>query len=127
MGENNKANYMTLHPDNRQGIRMRFDLYFEIKSAILELLDGDNVIPISVLISELHSRFYDQLGANTGWYVMNVKLDLEARGFILVEKKGRGQLKLRLSKQKRTKNRLMPARNQLVSIRTIIDEEADAA
>ena len=77
---------MTLHPEGKQGVRILRAKYDAIRSAMLGIIADD---AIGVALSSIATRIAPQLpselfpdGKGVTWYVMTVKLDLEARGII---------------------------------------------
>ena len=75
---------ITLKPDNKSGIRMRADVYEEVKNEIIHLLRNAESVSLPSFFEILHQRFAAQLGVDTGWYIYHVKLDLETRSVIKV-------------------------------------------
>jgi galactokinase len=80
----------TIRHNNKVGVKIRKVHYEAIKTFILTALKAENTLPVSTLISIAHEAFEPSLKAETGWFLYNVKLDLEARGLIkhkVVDKK----------------------------------------
>lgn len=85
--DNNKASMeilTTLKPYNKSGIRMRVDIYEEMKKEIVDLLKNEESVSLQSFFEILHIRFVDLLGIDTGWYIYHVKLDLETRSVIKI-------------------------------------------
>jgi hypothetical protein len=76
----NTDNITTFHPEKRRGIIMRRDLYDEIVAFIANALQEGESVNLSVLITKSQDVFPDV--DNISWYLYQVKLDLEARGFV---------------------------------------------
>ncbi|MFI4881732.1 MAG: DUF6958 family protein [Phycisphaerales bacterium JB064] len=77
---------MTLHPEGKQGVNILRAKYDAIRDAILDVLADDAT---GVALASMAKRIAPQLppelfpqGHGITWYVMAVKLDLEARGII---------------------------------------------
>jgi hypothetical protein len=70
----------TFHPEKRKGITMRKDLYDEIVAFIVNALKEEESLNLSVLITKSQDMFPGI--DNISWYLYQVKLDLEARGFV---------------------------------------------
>jgi hypothetical protein len=75
----------TLHPGNKTGTRITNEVYNTIKDAILSLLLPHDGMPSAIFFGMLHKQLVGELGENTGWYIFQVKLDMEARGLIKSE------------------------------------------
>lgn len=81
---------LTLKPDYKAGIKMRVDVYEAMKREIVDLIKKEEAVSLQSFFEILHARFFDRLGVETGWYLYHVKLDLETRTVIKVERsKGR--------------------------------------
>ncbi|MEO7992740.1 MAG: hypothetical protein ABI663_24525 [Chryseolinea sp.] len=90
----------TLKPNNKTGISMRTDLYEALKNKMIDLLKEDGW-HLHLFFRVLHEQFSNELGEETGWYLYHVKLDLETKGVIKVERsKGRRDVitKLKLAR-----------------------------
>lgn len=73
---------------------MRADMYEGMKREIVHLLRNEEGVPLQSFFEILHSRFVDVLGEETGWYLYHMKLDLETRGVLKVERsKGKRNIK----------------------------------
>ena len=74
---------MTLHPDPaKQGVNIDRAKYETMKAAILELLAEHGELTFVGLTTAVQSRLQDTFDGSISWYVVTVKLDLEARGVI---------------------------------------------
>jgi hypothetical protein len=73
---------ITIHPDNKNGIRIRVDHYNAVKDFLLSVLAESPGMSFNTLLLEIHEHFYNEFRGNTGWFIYNIKLDLEARGLI---------------------------------------------
>lgn len=83
----------TVRPGNKTGITMTRDRYNAIKQFILQTLDQEAGLTINKLLTKGYLRFYPSLGETTGWYLYQVKLDLEARGLIKLDEIPKGSKK----------------------------------
>ncbi len=76
----------TFHPHDKSGVKIRAELYQSIRDEMAAvLLAEENGMTSQLFFERMHERFVDTLGANTGWYLYQVKLDMEARGMISSE------------------------------------------
>lgn len=73
---------MTLHPQGKKGVHILQRRYDQIRRFIMETVEQDGPITFE----ELSDRAVDELtpvfDGKVLWYVVSVKLDLEARGLI---------------------------------------------
>jgi galactokinase len=72
----------TIQLEDKLGTRISRVHYQAIKDFMLSLLEDGAPISINALITITHNHFEATFKEQTGWYVYNVKLDLEARGLI---------------------------------------------
>lgn len=93
----------TIRPGNKTGITMTRDRYNAIKEFILKTLDQEAELTFNKLLTKGHLRFYPSLGETTGWYLYQVKLDLEARGLIKVDEISKGSKKKVIKKVRQNK------------------------
>ncbi len=74
---------MTLHPEGKAGVNILKRRYDQVKEAILMILDENGG---ELTFKEMSEIAQDVLKGNFDgkilWYVVTVKLDLEARGII---------------------------------------------
>ena len=76
-----EAKLMTRHPEGKAGVNIDRQKYDTIKKAILaELKSGD--ISFSDLNKNIKTKLKGSFDGSIPWYVITVKLDLEARGVI---------------------------------------------
>jgi len=89
---------MTLHPDPaKQGVNIDRAKYDVVKAAILELLAEHGELTFSALTTAVNDRLQGTFDGSVSWYVVTVKLDLEARG-VVERAKQSGQQIVRLPK-----------------------------
>ncbi len=86
---------MTLHPAGKQGVNIDRGKYDMVRMAIEETLQAQPGITFSGLTDAVGERIGDVFDGSVGWYVVSVKLDLEARG-VLERIDGRSPQRLRL-------------------------------
>ncbi len=80
MAENEKI--MTLHPQGKQGTRIDLKKCEQIKSAILTTLNEFNEATLNDLVASAEEILRGSFDGKVVWYVVTVKLDLEARKVI---------------------------------------------
>lgn len=73
---------MTLHPQGKQGTRIDLKKYDQIKSSILATLEELKEATLDDLVKSAEEILRDQFDGKVIWYVVSVKLDLEARKII---------------------------------------------
>ena len=73
---------MTLHPEGKAGVNIDRNKYDSIKSSILENIRKDGSISFSELTRRVSDDLTGKFDGKAPWYVVTVKLDLEARGEI---------------------------------------------
>jgi len=75
--------FQTLHPDpNKQGVRIEKDRYDLIRETILRIMIEHQPLTFTELAQHAESALADHFSGSVSWYVVSVKLDLEARGII---------------------------------------------
>jgi hypothetical protein len=73
----------TLHPDGKQGVNILKDRYDTVRKAILSELSGSKETSFIDLTRRVNQRLRsEKFDGRPSWYVVTVKLDLEARGVI---------------------------------------------
>lgn len=73
---------LTLHPAGKKGTNISLAKYNQIKDAILEVIEKEGEISYEDLSDRLVEEMQDTFDGKVIWYVVSVKLDLEARGII---------------------------------------------
>lgn len=73
---------MTLHPQGKKGVNIEADKYHQIKDFIFETLKKHERITYQDLDELAVKQLRDTFDGKVGWYVVTVKLDLEARNII---------------------------------------------
>lgn len=73
---------MTLHPQGKKGVNISLAKYEQIKKFILDTLKTEKEITFEALTDLAVSKLTDKFNGKVVWYVVTVKLDLEARKII---------------------------------------------
>ncbi|MDO8897872.1 MAG: hypothetical protein Q7V19_09505, partial [Bacteroidales bacterium] len=94
-----ESKIMTLHPNGKQGVNILERRYEVIKNFILTTLKKYPEISFDALTDMALKELSDSFDGKVVWYMVTVKLDLEARKFIERVPKTSPH-KLRLTKNK---------------------------
>ncbi len=73
---------LTLHPHGKKGVNILKRRYDVIKAYILDTIEKEEIITYSELSDRAHQDLSDSFDGKVIWYVVSVKLDLEARNII---------------------------------------------
>ena len=74
---------MTLHPQGKAGVNISKSKYDQIKAALLMIIDENGgEISYQNLTAIAEGSLKNKFDGKVGWYVVTVKLDLEARKII---------------------------------------------
>jgi len=73
---------MTLHPQGKKGVNILKRKYDFIKDYILKTIKEHGEITYQSLDDMAREELRDSFDGKVGWYIVSVKLDLEARGVI---------------------------------------------
>ncbi|HTJ49948.1 MAG TPA: hypothetical protein VL443_10870 [Cyclobacteriaceae bacterium] len=71
-----------LRPDGKKGVMMCKSQYEKYCNAIFDILDSDEDHTINHILEKVKLLIPDTLESEIAWHVLQVKLDLEARGLI---------------------------------------------
>jgi hypothetical protein len=83
---------MTRHPDPaKQGVNIEKAKYDLVREAIVSSVREHGEITFKALTEDVDHRLAGRLDGSVPWYVVSVKLDLEARGIIRRLPKSRPQ------------------------------------
>ena len=93
-----KGRILTLHPDNKKGVNILKDKYEIIRSFIISEITSKGVISYKELNDVAVKQLTGKFDGKIPWYIVTVKLDLEARG-IIDRAPNTSPHKLRLSKK----------------------------
>jgi hypothetical protein len=74
----------TFRPDGKKGIWIRKRTYEQLSSFILEAVERDTEITMNALLNKEHPGFPGIEDKDVAWHILQVKLDLEARGLLKV-------------------------------------------
>ena len=89
---------LTLHPDGKAGVNILKRRYDLIKDVLLEILEKEGQITFESLADKTIEAVEKDFDGKPLWYIVTVKLDLEARGIIeRIPKTSPHQLKLNVS------------------------------
>jgi DNA-binding Lrp family transcriptional regulator len=87
-------NFLTLHPQGKNGVNISKDKYNVMKAAIVNVLQKQGEMTFRELNEEVGRQLEGNFEGSIGWYLTTVKLDLEARG--VIERFGKSPQQLRL-------------------------------
>ena len=73
---------LTLHPDGKAGVNIDKSKYDIIKNYIIEKLTKTDSLEFSHLSQMAVAQLGDTFEGKVIWYMVTVKLDLEARGLL---------------------------------------------
>ena len=102
---------VTFRPGGKKGTTMLKSHYDQMASYILSLLDRDANVTLNSLVEKAQADISDSIDSDIAWYILQVKLDLEARDLIravpapynkllfFLRITRQGQKKIRLEKQ----------------------------
>ena len=79
---NNDEKILTLHPQGKNGVNILKRRYDFIKEFIINTVKDYEEITYAELNSLAVEKLTDSFDGKVGWYIVTVKLDLEARGII---------------------------------------------
>ncbi len=72
----------TLHPQGKQGVNIDRSKYDTVRQAIEQVLREQPGTSFGQLADLVGERIGDTFDGSVSWYVVSVKLDLEARGIV---------------------------------------------
>lgn len=73
---------LTQHPQGKKGVNILKTKYDFIKDFILKTIEENGQISYSNLSDKAVEDLSDNFDGKVAWYIVSVKLDLEARGII---------------------------------------------
>lgn len=77
-----KDRLLTLHPEGKKGVNILVSKYNVIRAFILKTLEERNEISYKELNELAIATLKDSFDGSVPWYLVSVKLDLEARKII---------------------------------------------
>ena len=89
---------LTLHPEGKKGVNILRRKYDQIAGAIIEIVKEHEEIAFQDITEKAIRKLNGRFEGKITWYLVSVKLDLEARG-ILERIPGTSPHRLRLKKQ----------------------------
>lgn len=72
----------TLHPEGKKGVNILTNKYKQVKDTIIKILEESGEIEFKQLNRRAEDALTGKFEGKVPWYVVTVKLDLEARGII---------------------------------------------
>ena len=72
----------TLHPQGKKGVNISKRKYDAARDAIIESFRVGGDMTFTRLAEDVRQRIGHSFQGSIGWYVVSVKLDLEARGIL---------------------------------------------
>ncbi len=76
----------TLKPDGTEGVSIDKNKYDLVKKAILDSLKENGPQPFKQLLALANEKLTHKIDGSVSWYFTTVKLDLETKGEIKVDK-----------------------------------------
>ncbi len=96
MKKQTEEKILTLHPLGKKGVNISKTKYELIKSFIIDTITKHKVITFNKLVETAANELTNKFDGKVTWYIVTVKLDLEAREIIeRVTKTSPQQLKLK--------------------------------
>jgi len=93
----NEETVMTLHPEGKQGTSILKRRYEMIKEFIIQVLQEEKELSFKDLTELAHQHLQQKFDGKITWYIVTVKLDLEARKIIeRIPKSSPQRLRLRM-------------------------------
>ena len=89
---------LTQHPEKKKGVNIRRDKYEQVRDAIQASLREDGAQTFQALGEAINQKLAGNFDGSIGWYFTTVKLDLEARGSIVCERKSEQPQMIRWAK-----------------------------
>ncbi len=77
-----KDKITTLHPEGKHGVNISSEKYKQVKDYILDMVSCQGAVSYKELDAMARSDLGKVFDGSISWYIVTVKLDLEARGII---------------------------------------------
>jgi hypothetical protein len=74
--------FLTLHPQGIKGVNISLIKYNLIRGYILKVIEQENSIAFQDLVEKANRELSPTFDGKVNWYIVTVKLDLEARNLI---------------------------------------------
>jgi len=74
--------FPTLHPEGKKGVNIDSAKYNQVRKTLIGILDEKPEITYQEMDKMANERLKGNFTGSISWYVVTVKLDLEARGLI---------------------------------------------
>jgi hypothetical protein len=78
----NTEKILTLNLNGKKGVNILKSRYDVIKEAVISIITREKQITLVDLIKQVEAELSGTFDGKIGWYMVAVKLDLEARGVI---------------------------------------------
>ncbi len=78
----NPDKILTLHPQGKKGVNISREKYDTIRNFILKTIKKHGKITYQALNDLAEEKLSDNFAGSVAWYLVSVKLDLEARKII---------------------------------------------
>ena len=81
-----------VHPEGKKGLKIEAKKYEILKSTIFRIIESSNENSFEDLLINCEKELFNHFNGSISWYATWVKLDLEAKGIILCNRKGQKQM-----------------------------------
>ena len=88
---------LTQHPEKKKGVKIQRDKYEQVRDAIQASLREEGAQTFQALGEAINQKLAGNFDGSIGWYFTTVKLDLEARGVIVCERRSGQPQMIRLA------------------------------
>jgi len=96
---------MTLHPERKKGVNILEEKYNVLKDFILKTLMQEKELSFAELSLKANEELGPHFKGSVNWYLVSVKLDLEARGIIeRIPKTSPHKIRIKKEEHLKTKN-----------------------
>jgi len=73
---------LTLHPEGKKGVNIDLGKYNLIKETIIDIVHSHGEISYQEMNKKANEELQYKFSGSIPWYVVTVKLDMEARGIL---------------------------------------------
>ena len=88
---------LTQHPEKKKGVNIQRDKYEQVRDAIQASLREEVTQTFQALGEAINQKLAGNFDGSIGWYFTSAKLDLEARGVIVCERRSGHPQMIRLT------------------------------